>query len=230
MKTGMNIDEQSNTDMDNLSNEQVEILEKLKEKLKKPEFLEAVNLMAADRATVKEKTSKVNSVIDRITHQSIGDINTLLLAGANVVAEMMGKKKGAKKDQQEHWWKRRMSMKIGDLRKDISKLDQWKRGKLGKEGVKNSLEQTHHVRKRGLETVIEELKQRVKATAPKIRKYEERNNQFMQNRLFQTNQKRLFDILKGKEKSDNITLFWQANYFGERFGEKNPNIMIKHSG
>ena len=53
--------------------------------------------------------------------------------------------------------------------------------------------------------MIEELKQRVKATAAKIRKYEERNNQFMQNRLFQTNQKRLFDILEGKEKSDNIT-------------------------
>ena len=53
--------------------------------------------------------------------------------------------------------------------------------------------------------MIEELKQRVKATAAKIRKYEERNNQFMQNRLFQTNQKRLFDILEGKEKSDNMT-------------------------
>ena len=77
--------------------------------------------------------------------------------------------------------------------------------------------------------MIEELKQRVKATAAKIRKYEERNNQFMQNRLFQTNQKRLFDILEGKEKSDNITpnaeeskLFW-----GELWG-KNPNMMIKH--
>ena len=116
-------------------------------KLKKPEFLEAVNLRAADRAKVKEKTSKVNSVIDRIIHQSIGDINTLLLAGANVVADMMGKKKGAKKDQQEPWWKRRMSMKIGDLRKDISKLDQWKLGKVGKEGVKNRLEQTYHIKK-----------------------------------------------------------------------------------
>ena len=61
-----------------------------------------------------------------------------------------------------------MSMKIGDLRKDISKLNQWKRGELEKEGVKNRLEQTYHVRKRGLETVIEELKQRVKATAAKI--------------------------------------------------------------
>ena len=55
-----------------------------------------------------------------------------------------------------------------------------------------------------------------------IRKYEERNNQFMQNRLFQTNQKRLFDILEGKEKSDNIApnteeskLFW-----GEIWGKE----------
>ena len=39
-----------------------------------------------------------------------------------------------------------MLMKIGDLRKDISKLDQWKRGKLGKEGVINRLEQIYHVR------------------------------------------------------------------------------------
>ena len=102
-RPGMNIDKQSNTEIDNLSDEQVEILEKLKEMLKKPEFLETVNLRAADRAKVEEKTSKVNSVIDRIIHQSIGDINTLLLAGANVVADMMGKKKGAKKDQQEPW-------------------------------------------------------------------------------------------------------------------------------
>ena len=41
--------------------------------------------------------------------------------------------------------------------------------------------------------VIEELKQRVKAKAAKIKKYEERNNQFLQNRLFQTNRKRLFE-------------------------------------
>ena len=88
-------------------------------------------------------------------------------------------------------------MKIRELRKDISKLDQWKWGKLGKEDVKKRLEQKYHVRKRKLETVIEELKQRVKSTAAKIRKYEERNNQFMQNHLFQTNQKRLFDILEG---------------------------------
>ena len=96
-RPGMNIDKQSNTEMDNLSDEQVEILVKLKEKLRKPEFLEMVNLRAADRAKVKEKTSKVNSVIDRIIHQSIGDINTLLLAGANVVADMMGKRKELKR-------------------------------------------------------------------------------------------------------------------------------------
>ena len=169
-RPGTSADEQSNTEMDNLSHEQVELLEKLKEKLKKPEFLEAVNLMAADRAKVKEKTSKVNSVIDSLANQSIGDINTLLLAGANVVADMMGKKKGAKKGQHEPWWKRRKLMKIGDLRNDISKLDQWKRGKLGKEGVKNRLEQTYHLRKRGLETVIEELKQKVKGNGCKNKK------------------------------------------------------------
>ena len=52
--------------------------------------------------------------------------------------------------------------------------------------------------------VIEELKQRVKAKAAKIKKYEERNNQFLQNRLFQTNSKRLFEKIDGKERNYGI--------------------------
>ena len=52
--------------------------------------------------------------------------------------------------------------------------------------------------------MIEELKQRVKSKAAKIKKYEERNNQFLQNRLFQTNRKRLFEKIDGKERNCEI--------------------------
>ena len=51
---------------------------------------------------------------------------------------------------------------------------------------------------------MEELKQRIKAKTAKIRKYEERSKQFMQNRLFQTNQKRLFEKLEGIERRNDV--------------------------
>ena len=47
--------------------------------------------------------------------------------------------------------------------------------------------------------VAEELKQRIIAVqrSAKIKRYNERHNQFVQNRLFQSNQKRLYEKIDG---------------------------------
>ncbi len=65
--------------------------------------------------------------------------------------------------------------------------------------------------------LLEELKQRVTAQAAKLRRYEERNNQYRQNRLFESNQKRLFEEIEGLEWDENIVPnateseeFWQG--------------------
>ena len=41
--------------------------------------------------------------------------------------------------------------------------------------------------------MIEELKQRVVATSSKLRRYEARTEQYVQNRIFQTNQAKFFE-------------------------------------
>ena len=74
-------------------------------------------------------------------------------------------------------------------------------GKLRKEGFQENLEREYMLRKKGLSVVIEELKQRITAKAAKIKRCEERINQFNQNRLFQNNRKRLFEKL---ENQDNV--------------------------
>ena len=51
---------------------------------------------------------------------------------------------------------------------------------------------------------MEELKQRVVVKADKIKRYEKRTNQYQQNRMFDNNQKRLFEKLEGKERSENV--------------------------
>ena len=99
----------------------------------------------------------------------------LVLAGANVVADRMNIKKKRTSRDKEPWWKKRITGKIRELRKDISKLDQWNRKSLKSEHTKKRLEKVYHVKSKGILVVIEKLKQRMKAKAAKIKKYEERN-------------------------------------------------------
>eukprot|EP00795_Rhopilema_esculentum_P000616 gene616-10310_t len=83
-------------------------------------------------------------------------------------------------------------------------IKKWKEGKLKSEGLKDHLERKYHVWNKGVTTVIEELKQRIKAKNAKIKKYEERNNQYIQHRLFQTNQRLLFEKIEGVERENYI--------------------------
>ena len=59
--------------------------------------------------------------------------------------------------------------------------------------------------KKGLSVVLEELKQRVLAKSQKIRSYQDRNEQYKQNRMFKSNQKRLFEKIQNMETDNTIT-------------------------
>ena len=181
---------------DEITEGQQVILDMVKTKIKNPEELEEVNLRTAHRKKTREKTMLVNEVIDRIRVENSSDTNLLVLAGANVVVDLLGIKK-RKGTNQQPWWKRRMQAKIQNLRKDLIKLEELKNNNLRSERKTELLERQYHIKNKRINAVVEELKQRIKAKTAKTRKYEERSNQFMQNRLFQTNQKRLFEKLEG---------------------------------
>ena len=68
----------------------------------------------------------------------------------------------------------------------------------------NNNNNKYRVKTKGLPVVTEELKQRVTAVGEKIKRYESRREQCRQNRLFQSNQKRLFDMIDGIERGDDI--------------------------
>ena len=62
---------------------------------------------------------------------------------------------------------------IDVLRKEISKLERKKKGhKKGGKGL-TQIEKKYNVRKKGLNVVIEELKQRVTAKAANLRRFEQ---------------------------------------------------------
>ena len=51
---------------------------------------------------------------------------------------------------------------------------------------------------------MEELKQRLTAQAANLKRYEDRQNQYRQNRMFETNQKRLFKEMEGIKRNDDF--------------------------
>ena len=55
-----------------------------------------------------------------------------------------------------------------------------------------------------MSVVIEELKQRQLAKSAKIKRYEQRIKQYRQNRLFQTDQRKLYQELNGEVRAENV--------------------------
>ena len=79
------------------------------------------------------------------------------------------------------------------------------KGSLKNEDTKSNLEREFHIKKKGLDVVLEEQKQRLLAISCRLKKYDHRNKQYHQNRLFQANRKKLFEELEGVEQDNTIT-------------------------
>ena len=60
------------------------------------------------------------------------------------------------------------------------------------------------MKKKGINLVTEELKQRLIAKKTKVKRYEQRISQFRQNQLFQVNQKQVYKDLNGEKQGDKI--------------------------
>ena len=68
------------------------------------------------------------------------------------------------------------------------------KGELGskkKQKIKELYEK-YRVKRKGLKTVIEELKQRMLAKSEKVKRYEQRIEQFRQNSIFDFDQKKIY--------------------------------------
>ena len=84
----------------------------------------------------------------------------------------------------------------------------------------------YKVKRRGYKVIIEELRKRVTAKSEKIKRYENRKEQYQQNRLFENNQKRLFERLEGIERGgDEIPEVEASRTFWKGIWEKD----IKHN-
>ena len=184
-----------------ISDDQRDILEMILTRMRKEQDDIPPNLRYVDRAKVKATTQKVNQIIQVIETSNITETNRLIVAAANVVADLLKFKRielGDKKESKEPKWRKRIRCKLEKTRADLGRVDRLRKGELRNKRATLKLEREYHVTRKGIDTVHEELRQRVIAIAAKQQIYDSRSLQFRQNRLFLSNQKRLFEEIEGK--------------------------------
>ena len=190
---------------DGCCEENISIVQMILSEMENQEQQKPPNLRNIERSRLRKVAEELNGVICYINTTSITETNRLLVAAANVAAKRVGFKVSEKKERVDPWWKRRIQQKINDIRKDISRLERRTAGHSVNPEIIQKLEQKYHLSSKGEKVVLEELKQRVSALAAKIKRYEQRNTQYRQNRMFMSNQRRLFDEIEGTNYQNDIT-------------------------
>ena len=162
-------------------------------------------LRNVNRKKVKEEVKKVNGVLGKANVEEITATNMLIYAGTVVVSERLGMRTEKRSQKREPFWKRKMESQIKGMRADLSRVETLLRGKTVKEHHSRRLERKYKLAKNGLKHVYEDLKQRLIAKSKKLQRYKNRNKQFVQNRMFETDQRRFYEELDGNINSSQVT-------------------------
>ena len=182
---------------------QIEHINKIREWMQSDgERIKIPSLKAYNQKKLKEKTKEVNEALRMIHTHNITESNNLAYAGARLVVDLMeikiSQRKTPSKEPNTPPWKKRLETQLTDLRADLSKIIDMSANRLQNNKIKEKLNKKYKIHEKGLNHVIEDIKQRVKAKANKIQRYTNRNRGYQQNKLFQTNQKRLYNQLRGE--------------------------------
>ena len=156
-----------------------------------------------DRNALAEWTKKVNRVVSDIQTTNITDINKFINATAIYIGRQIGLIVGGceGKGSKEPWWKRRIKDSIAELRRLVNILERSKQGKLKRKEKYTKLERKYNIKQKGEKVVIEELKQRLLAKSVKLKRYKQRIHRYKVNRLFQQDQKRVYQQMNGTSSS-----------------------------
>ena len=145
-----------------------------------------------DTCVLVEWSRKINCILNHIKTENITDTNILIKATIVYVGKKIGLKTcGSKnKKESEPWWKRKIKKLINKVKKHINILERHQRGEIRRKEKHMELERKYNITKKGIRTVIEELKQRVHAKTAKLKRYGQRVNQYKINKMFVQNQKK----------------------------------------
>ncbi|XP_066955212.1 uncharacterized protein [Macrobrachium rosenbergii] len=169
------------------------------------------SMKAYNTKKLREKTSEVNEIMRLIHTTSITETNNLACARARLEVELMGiqaptpsSQPTQQKPKQQLPWKRLLEKQIMVMRSDLSKLKEMAKKRIRSKKTREALNEKYKVQEKGLNNTIEDIKMRIKAKVRKIQQCMNRNKGYQQNKLFRTNQKRLYSQLRGEDNHQEI--------------------------
>ena len=193
---------QVNVESDSTDPWETEVAKSIQEIIETCEKRERIpSLRGYSKYKLFDVVGKVDKVLGNINTENITQTNNLLYAAATYVVKTLGKDACNKKPITMPMWKLRLESKLNQMRRDLARIESMKAGLLKKEKLKSVLEAKHRIKENGYAVVTEQLRQRIQATASKIRRYEERITQFRQNKKFRSNQGAFFREINGNHRN-----------------------------
>ena len=179
---------------ENLGEEEESMMQGILDFMKDNSRIKLRGFNKTDRRVFVKWSMQINCTLKHIRTENITDTNILIKAVIVYVGKKIGLKAcGSKnKKESEPWWKRRIKKSINKVRKHINILERHQIGEIKRKEKYEELERKYNIKKKGIRTVIEELKQQLHAKTAKLKRYEERVNQYKINRMFVQNQKRVY--------------------------------------
>ena len=182
-----------------LTAEERDILDQIRQFMGEGERCDGIALKRVERKRLRTATERANRVIKYIDTNDITETNSLIVATSVWIAKELGLKKHIKRvAKQEPWWKRRVEESIIELRKHINIFQRQQKEEIRELGKYNELVKKHKVKEKGISKVMEELKQRLQVKAAKLKRYEQRIEQYRVNIMYQQDQKRVYQEMTGK--------------------------------
>ena len=188
-----------------LTEEERDILDHIRQFMEGGEHCDGIAFNSVERKKLKTTTERANRAIKYIDTNNITETNNLIVATILWIVKELGLKKQIKRvAKQEPWWKRRIKESIIELRRHINIFQRQQNGEIRKMKIYNELVRKYKVKEKGLSKVMEELKQRLQVKASKLKRCEQRIEQYRVNRMYQQDQKRVYQEMSGKPGGEKV--------------------------
>ena len=154
-------------------------------------------LRAVERRVLMAEVRRINYALPYVEISTITEMNDTIRACAEIVTEKV-RPCSTRKSTSTPWWQKRLNRKLAETRKGLSRVVEAEKRNWN-DPFKRTIESKYNIKKKGYKVVEEELKQRVKAIAARIKDYCERSKQYRNNKMFVNNQGQFFKSLKASK-------------------------------
>lgn len=180
-----------------------------------------------------QKLNVINTHIETSITQDtdLTEINNITYAAAKTLIEENGQKaiKSQNRKKKEQPWERRLQKKVEEKRTELARILSRSQGEHQGKRKKNKLQkiyQKYNINdEKDLPLVEEQLKQEIKATAGRLRRYKDNDAKKKQNQMFTENEKLFYrKYLSQQAKVEKIPQKEEIEEFWKKILENKPTI------